>query len=84
MNVKNESGLTALARAIDLASGGLATAEQISYGRKLLPLLLKYGADTTLRLPGSLDTYDDYARRSRSGSGSFGPEMERLKARYGR
>lgn len=84
VNVKDESGLTALGRAIDLASGGPATAEQISYGRKLLPLLLKYGADTTLRLPGSLETYDDYARRSRSGSGSFGPEMERLKARHGR
>jgi len=84
VNVKNESGYTPLARAIDLASGGLATADQIAYGRKLLPLLLSYGADTTLRVPGGEKTYDEYARGTRYGSGSYGPEWDRLKARYAR
>lgn len=78
VNVKDESGITALGRAIDLASGGPATADQISYGRKLLPLLLRYGADTTLRMPTTMQTYDDHARSAR-----YGSEMERLKTRYG-
>lgn len=79
VNVKDESGATALGRAIDLASGGPATAEQIAFGRNLLPLLLKFGADTSLRLPVSMETYDEHARARR-----YGDELERLKARYGR
>jgi ankyrin repeat protein len=73
-NVKDETGLTPLGRAIDLASGGPATADQIAFGRKLLPLLLKHGADTTLRLPLTMETYDEYARSRR-----YGDELARIK-----
>lgn len=78
-NVKDESGNTPLRRAINLASGGPATAAQIAFGRKLLPLLLQHGADTSLRMPVTMDTYDELARQSR-----YGAELARLKMRYAR
>ena len=73
-NVKDETEHTPLGQAIDLASGGPATADQIAFGRKLLPLLLKHGADTTLRLPVTMETYDEYARSRR-----YGDELARIK-----
>lgn len=77
VNVKDESGRTPLARAIELFTGNLATPRQIEFGRKLLPLLVKYGADTTIRMPITLITYDEYANQL-----GIGAELVRLKQRY--
>lgn len=77
-NVKDEAGHTPLNRAIQLASGGPATSDQIWFGRQLLPLLLKHGADTTIRMPVSMESYDELALHSR-----YADELNRLKAIYG-
>jgi len=78
-NVKDEAGDTPLRRAIDLASGGPATRDQIKFGRQLLPLLLKHGADTRLRMPVSMQSYDEHARNVR-----YGEELQRLKEKHGK
>ncbi len=77
-NVKDESGHTPLKRAIDLASGGPATSDQIRFGRQLLPLLFKHGADSTLRMPISMQSYDEYARHVR-----YAEELLRIKSMLG-
>ncbi|MDB5848643.1 MAG: hypothetical protein JWP29_2395 [Rhodoferax sp.] len=76
-NVKDEAGHTPIRTAIDLASGLPATADQIKFGRQLLPLLLKHGADTRLRMPVTMQSYDEHARDLR-----FGDELQRLKGKY--
>lgn len=77
VNVKDESGRTPLARAMELSTGNLATPKQVAFGRKLLPLLLEYGADTRLRLPTTMKTYDEYADQL-----GIRKELDRLKERY--
>ncbi len=76
-NVKDEAGHTPLRTAIDLASGLPATADQHRFGRQLLPLLLKHGADTRLRMPVTMQSYDEHARDLR-----FGDDLQRLKGKY--
>lgn len=76
-NVKDEAGHTPIRTAIDLASGMPATADQIRFGRQLLPLLLQHGADTRLRMPVTMQSYDEHARDLR-----FGDELQRLKGKY--
>ena len=77
VNVKDESGRTPLARAMELSTGKLATPQQVTFGRKLLPLLLQYGADTSLRLPITMKTYEEYADQL-----GIRKELDRLKERY--
>lgn len=77
-NVKDESGHTPLKRAIDLASGGPATSDQIKFGRQLLPLLMRHGADSTLRMPVSMQSYDEHARNNR-----YADELQLLKVKHG-
>jgi ankyrin repeat protein len=76
-NVKNESGHTPLFWAIAYSSGLPATPGERAFGAKLLPLLIRYGADTQMPSGNALETYDDYARGLR-----IGDLLERTKQRY--
>lgn len=62
-NVRNESGETLLRTAIDYSSQLPATPEERVFGRKLLPLLIEYGANPTMRMGPDLRTYEEHAQR---------------------
>lgn len=68
-NVKNASGHTPLYWAIALSSGLPATPAERAFGKELLPLLIRHGANPELRMgDGSSDqTYAQYARSLRIG-----------------
>lgn len=63
-NVKNASGHTPLYWAIALSSGLPATPTERAFGKELLPLLIRHGADPEMYMgDGSTDqTYTQYAR----------------------
>lgn len=63
-NVKNESGSTPLFWAIAWSSGLPATPKERSFGKELLPVLIRHGADPDMRMgDGSTErTYAEYAR----------------------
>jgi len=78
VNLKDEAGRTPLARAIELYTAqGIATPNEIAFGRKLLRLVMQHGADTTLRLPINGMTYEEYAEQQ-----GIGKELQRLKELY--
>lgn len=54
-----------------------ATPKEIAFDRKLLRLVMEYGADTTLRLPINGMTYEEYAEQE-----GIGKELQRLKKLY--
>jgi ankyrin repeat protein len=75
-NVKNSSGHTPLFRAIALASGGPATRDEIAFGKKLLPLLIRYGADPNMPMADG-QTYAQWARGM-----WFGDKLEEVVRRH--
>mgnify|MGYP003347221787 CR=1 FL=1 len=75
-NLKDESGDTPLYWAIQWCST-LATPNERAFGEKLLPLLIRHGADTTLRKGANDETYDQFARGLR-----LGDLLERTKQRH--
>ncbi len=77
-NVKSESGNTPLYWAIALSSGLPATPAERDFGKQLLPLLIRHGADTTMLMGGTENrTYEQYARSLR-----IGDLLERTKEQY--
>jgi hypothetical protein len=77
-NLKDASGNTPLYWAIVWAGGVLSTPRERVFGKLLLPLLLRHGADTTLTKGGSIDeTYDQFARSLR-----VVDMLERARQRY--
>ena len=77
-NLKDASGNTPLYWAIVESSPLLTTPSQRAWGSKLLPLLIRHGADTTMKPGGEVDkTYDQLAREMR-----VTDLMDRAKARH--
>jgi len=78
-NVKNASGHTPLYWALALSSGLPATPAERAFGKELLPLLIRHGADPELRMgDGSTErTYAQYARVLR-----IDDLLERTRQRY--
>ncbi len=68
-NVKNASGNTPLYWALALSSGLPATPAERAFGKALLPLLIRHGAEPEMHMgDGSTEqTYTQYARVLRIG-----------------
>lgn len=79
-NVKNASGHTPLYWALALSSGLPATPAERAFGKELLPLLIRHGADPEMTMgDGSTDqTYAQYARVLR-----IDDLLEATRRRYG-
>lgn len=78
-NVKNAAGHTPLFTAIAFSSGLPATPAERAFGEKLLPLLIRHGANPEMRMGdgSSEQTYAQWARELR-----FGDKLESAMRRY--
>lgn len=77
-NLKDSSGNTPLYWAITESSPMLTTPAQQTWGAKLLPLLIRYGADTRMKPGREHDkTYEQLAREAR-----VGDALAKAKQRY--
>lgn len=78
-DIRDETGETALRFAIDNHDGPapMVPRERRAFARKLLPLLIRHGADADQRTPGSMLTYREHADNR-----GIGDVLDRLMRRY--
>ena len=77
VNSVDGNGYTPLGRALTLAKGDLVTADEQSFGKKLLDVLMANGADPTLWIPAENMTHWEYAHAR-----GMERQLERLVRRH--